>query len=458
MKAKKNYTCQSCGAKSPSWLGRCPECQEWNSFIEEIENIAPKGRVIINGGEKARPTRLKDIKGDIQDRVHPGINELDRGWGGGVVPGSLVLIGGDPGIGKSTIMLQVSLNLSDAGEKILYISGEESKEQVRGRAERIGEGKGELYILCETYMEEIIPHIDQIKPTLIVIDSIQTLYTSQIESSPGSVGQVREVTAQLLQISKKRGIPIFLIGHVTKDGAIAGPKILEHMVDTVLYFEGERSNSYRILRAVKNRFGPVNEIGVFEMDSAGLKEVTNPSALFLSDRPTAVSGSLVTAAMEGTRPILVEIQGLATPSNLGMARRNVIGTDSNRVSLLIAILEKRIGIHLTAMDIFINVVGGMNISEPSADLAIMAVLVSSAKDIPVDPETIVMGEVGLSGEVRSIPQADLRIAEASKLGFKRCILPKKGKGNYKNKGMELLEVSTVSECIEYLFKGVKRGK
>jgi len=431
-------------------MGRCPECGEWNTLIEEIERGNISGRR-DRAGVASRPVPFSEVESIEEKRVCAGIGEFDRVLGGGIVPGSFILIGGDPGIGKSTIILQIAIKLSSKDLPVLYVSGEESESQIRMRGDRIRGSNGPLYLLAETCVEEVFPHIDGIKPKVIIIDSIQTLYTSQLQSAPGTVSQVREVAAQLLQVAKKQGITIFLIGHVTKEGVIAGPRVLEHMVDTVLYFEGDRGHPYRILRAVKNRFGAANEIGVFEMKDTGLEEVLNPSEFFLSERPRGVSGSVVTAVIEGIRPLLVEIQALATPTHLAMPRRNVIGIDSARVSLLLAILEKRARIHLHSEDIFVNVAGGVTIHEPSADLAVVAAIASNYKDIAIDPNTVLLGEVGLSGEIRGIPKVDMRLSEAAKMGMKKCLLPRKHKGRYGNKDMELIEISSVSEALDILF-------
>ena len=432
-------------------MGRCPECGEWNTFVEERENAEDKTRWSGEERGAVKPIPISEIESCYEKKLISGIAEFDRVLGGGIVPGSLILIGGDPGIGKSTLLLQASAKVSKDAGVVLYISGEESGSQIRLRSDRLGSFSDRLLILSETCLEDIIPHIKKVNPSLIVVDSIQTIYTTQLQSAPGSISQVREVSFQLMQISKKIGIATFLIGHVTKDGAIAGPRVLEHMVDTVLYFEGDRGHTFRVLRAIKNRFGSVNEIGVFEMKNNGLEEVTNPSELFLSEMPNNISGSVVVSSIEGTRPILVELQALVSYSNLNMPRRMVTGVDSNRASLLIAILEKRVGLHLQGEDIFVNVAGGVRIDEPAVDLGIITVLSSSFREIPIDPYTVVFGEVGLSGEVRGVTSAEIRVKEAAKLGFKRCIIPERNASQINMESIEIIGVSTVREAIENLF-------
>ncbi len=425
------FFCKECGYESAKWLGQCPGCKEWNTFVEELvgkkEPVSKRG--IGSGGDggilgaKAKPSRLSDIHLDEQDRMKTGYEELDRVLGGGVVKGSLVLVGGDPGIGKSTLLLQVCRNLAASGQKVLYISGEESLKQIKLRANRIGEITGDLLFLCETSLELIEGVIREEKPDVVIIDSIQTMFREEVSSAPGSVSQVRESTNILLQIAKGSGIAVFIVGHVTKEGVVAGPRVLEHMVDTVLYFEGERSASYRIIRGVKNRFGSTNEIGVFEMVESGLAEVANPSEYMLSGRPEEASGAVVACSMEGTRPMLLEVQALITPTAFGMPRRTAAGTDYNRVNLLMAVLEKRCHYDLSHFDAYVNITGGLRMNEPALDLAILMAIVSSMKDRAVDSKTIIFGEVGLSGEVRAVSMAQQRVNEAKKLGFKTCILP-----------------------------------
>ena len=420
------YFCQECGYESSKWMGQCPGCRAWNTFVEETvstKKVSSTGSSLQNGLRRAEPVVLKDIRLSEDERKLTNIGELDRVLGGGIVPGSLVLVGGDPGIGKSTLLLQVCRNLAMSGNSVLYISGEESLRQIKLRAERIGEFNENLQLLCETNLETIREVIERKKPDMVVIDSIQTMFHEDISSAPGSVSQVRESTNILMQIAKGQGVSIFIVGHVTKEGNVAGPRVLEHMVDTVLYFEGDRHASYRILRAVKNRFGSTNEIGVFEMRNTGLEEVKNPSEFMLNGKPNGTSGSIVACSMEGTRPILVEIQALVCQSNFGIPRRTAVGTDFNRVNLLMAVLEKKVGIHLAACDAYVNIAGGMKMTEPAIDLGISLAVVSSCKDIIIPDSVIAFGEVGLSGEVRAVSMAGQRVAEAKKLGFDTVILP-----------------------------------
>ena len=453
MKTRTVFSCSSCGYQSPKWLGRCPDCNSWNSFSEE--DYAPvsssvKERVSLY---KDGPVLLKDVVARDQDRLKTNIVELDRVLGGGIVKGSVILIGGDPGVGKSTISLQVSNHLTAQGIGVLYVSGEESVAQTKLRAKRLGEsGSDNLYIVNQTDLSLIIEYIRKLKPQVVVIDSIQVIFDPEVSSSCGSVSQVRECAGALTQLAKTTGTSIFIIGHVTKEGTLAGPRVLEHIVDTVLYFEGDRFAIYRILRAVKNRFGSTNEIGVFEMASVGLVEVKNPSEIFLSQRPSNVSGTIVTSTLEGTRPLLVEIQSLVSKSNFGFPRRRAQGFDFNRLSLLVAVLEKRMGLALEAEDIFINVAGGIKIEDPAADLAVCAVIASSFGDQVVIPEAVVLGEVGLSGEIRSISQVLTRVNEAEKLGFKHCILPKNSikNLNFKKSDLEIIAVSTLKEALDII--------
>lgn len=460
MKSTSIFFCKECGYETPKWLGQCPSCKNWNTLVEEptAPKSSGKGRKLsaAESREKRIPVRLREISTEEEPRFSSGILEMDRVLGGGIVPASLVLIGGDPGIGKSTILLQMCRNLVSAGKKVLYISGEESKRQIKMRADRMGEFEEGLYLLCETNLDTISEAIREQKPDLVVIDSIQTMFREDISSAPGSVGQVRECTNQLLQLAKGEGIATFLVGHVTKEGMVAGPRVLEHMVDTVLYFEGDRSASYRILRAVKNRFGSTNEIGVFEMQSTGLREVENPSAYLLQGRPEHASGSVVSCSVEGTRPILMEVQALVCRTNFGMPRRTAVGTDYNRVNLLMAVLEKRLHLSLGQCDAYVNVTGGMRVSEPSMDLAIVIALISSYLDIEVDEHTMAFGEVGISGEVRSVSQCAKRLQEASKLGFSTCIAPQVAlEGLDIPKGMNCVGVKNLSEVLQYLKKEKK---
>jgi len=437
---------------APKWLGRCPDCGEWNTFVEEKEAPAKAAKEYRRGQTSSRsPVPITQVSGQEEDRLAVGMPEFDRVLGGGIVPGSVVLIGGDPGIGKSTLLLQLSGKISAGSSTILYVTGEESTSQTRLRANRLGALSDNLYLLAETCLEDIIPHIEQLRPAAVIIDSIQTIYTQQLPSTPGSIGQVREVAAELMGLAKGWQIPIFLIGHVTKEGAIAGPKALEHMVDTVLYFEGERGHSFRILRAVKNRFGSTNEIGVFEMVSNGLVEVSNPSEIFLAERPKGASGSIVVSSVEGTRPILVELQALVTPTNLGTPRRMVTGLDYNRVALMIAVLEKRAGFHLFGEDIFLNIAGGVKIEEPAVDLGIALAIASSFRDKPIDNHTVAIGEVGLTSEVRGVPQLELRVREAAKLGFQRAIVPRSNMLKLKDPlPIALVPVTNIKEALEEL--------
>lgn len=452
------FFCKECGYESAKWLGQCPACREWNTFVEEPvgkkEPSAKRGigsRDAAPGQTQAKPLSLADIRLDEQDRMNTGFGELDRVLGGGIVKGSLVLVGGDPGIGKSTLLLQVCRNLAAAGKKVLYISGEESLKQIKLRANRIGEITGQLLFLCETSLELIESVIVEEGPDVVVIDSIQTMFREEIASAPGSVSQVRESTNILLQIAKGHGIAVFIVGHVTKEGVVAGPRVLEHMVDTVLYFEGERSAAYRIVRGVKNRFGSTNEIGVFEMMESGLSEVENPSEYMLSGRPEDASGAVVACSMEGTRPVLLEVQALITPTAFGMPRRTAAGTDYNRVNLLMAVLEKRCHYDLSHFDAYVNITGGLRMNEPALDLAILMAVVSSMKDKAVDAKTIIFGEVGLAGEVRAVSMAKQRVSEAKKLGFETCILPEISLEKMNaSEGIRLIGVRNVREAIMHL--------
>ena len=452
-KAKTHFVCQSCGYQAPKWLGRCPGCQEWNTFVEErIIEEKPAERDLLGLEAGAEPIPITEVAPEERGRLQIGIGEFDRVLGGGIVFGSLVLVGGDPGIGKSTLLLQVMNLLAAQGKKILYVSGEESVQQTKMRADRLGVSSANLFVVSETSLEKILQDIQALRPTVVVVDSIQTIYSSELPSTPGSISQVREASSRLLYLAKHLSIPIFLVGHVTKEGFIAGPKVLEHMVDTVLYIEGESQHAFRILRAAKNRFGSTNEIGVFEMKDSGLVEVLSPSEFFLSGRTQPASGSVVMPSMEGSRPILVELQALVIPTNFGMPRRTAEGIDANRVSLLVAVMEKRLGFHLGTQDIFVNVAGGMKVDEPGADLGIIASIASSFKNSLIDPELVIFGEVGLGGEVRGISQAEVRVKEATRLGFKRCLLPALNRDKLKStRGVELTGVRNVQEAINALF-------
>ncbi len=449
-KAKKSvFFCQNCGHEESKWLGQCPMCKEWNTFVEEKMVPAKTGTSRVAAA--AKTVKLSSVEADDDERVLTGIAELDRVLGGGIVQGSLVLVGGDPGIGKSTLLLQVCQRLAAVGRKILYISGEESLKQIKLRANRIGEFAESLYLLCETNLDMVRGAIEEQKPDMAVIDSIQTMYDESVGSAPGSVSQVRESTNVLMQLAKGLGISIFIVGHVTKEGTVAGPRVLEHMVDTVLYFEGDRHASYRILRAVKNRFGSTNEIGVFEMREKGLMEVENPSEFMLNGRPENASGSAVVCAMEGTRPMLMEIQALVCKTNFGMPRRTAAGLDYNRVNLLMAVLEKRMGMPLSGYDAYVNIAGGIRMNEPAADLGIVMAVSSSYKNRPVPADMIVFGEVGLSGEVRAVSMPEQRVAEAKKLGFKTCVLPKVQEGTVKNvEGIRVIGVKNVNEAMQII--------
>ena len=448
------FFCKECGYESGKWMGQCPVCKEWNSFVEEPAASAKKSQVsgtVRIPGRGAAPVRISEISVEDQDRTTTGFEELDRVLGSGIVKGSLVLVGGDPGIGKSTLLLQVCRNLAHSNKKVLYISGEESLKQIKMRANRIGTIEGELYFLCETNLDSISGAIGDMKPDIVIIDSIQTMFREDITSAPGSVSQVRESTNLLMQIAKGLGITIFIVGHVTKEGVVAGPRVLEHMVDTVLYFEGDRNDSYRILRAVKNRFGSTNEIGVFEMQEKGLVEVKNPSEMMISGRPKNASGAVVACSIEGTRPILLEVQALVTETNFGMARRTANGVDYNRINILLAILEKRCGYAMSRFDAYVNIAGGMKMNEPALDLAVVMALVSSYKNREVDPGMLIFGEVGLSGEVRGVSQAAQRVAEAVKMGFTTCVLPKANLEKMKGENrIRLIGVENVREAIQLI--------
>jgi DNA repair protein RadA/Sms len=447
------FVCQDCGYQTPKWMGKCPDCGKWETLVEQVvEKSRQGGTTLRHSIIHNDPVPMNSIQLDDDNRMLTGINEFDRVLGGGLVYGSLVLIGGDPGIGKSTLMLQALNGLALSHHRVLYVSGEESVNQISLRSKRLGTSSSELYVVSEVELEAVFQMVDKLKPQVLVIDSIQTMFNSDLSSPPGSVSQVREAAMRLMIMAKKSNIPTFLVGHVTKEGAIAGPRLLEHMVDTVLYFEGDRNHMFRILRAVKNRFGSTNEIGVFEMKERGLDEVPNPSALFLSEMPENAPGSVVTASMEGTRTILVELQSLVASTSFGTPRRTVLGLDHNRVALLAAVLEKKIGMHLMNHDIFMNVAGGVKIDEPAVDLAIAAGIASAFLDRPIPGESVVMGEIGLTGEVRAISHLETRVSEIIKMGFKRCIVPE---SNFKRmiipEGITLIGVKTLGETMEYLF-------
>ncbi len=453
-KEKTIYTCQSCGNTAYKWLGRCPDCGAWNSYLEE-RVIEDKRRKPSSSASRplARPEPLTGLDMREEERLSTGLIELDRVLGGGMVPGSAVLIAGDPGIGKSTLLLQAMARCASAGQKVLYVTGEESPRQIRLRGERLGSVDKNLFVYAETSVEAVLDAIEKLRPGVVVVDSVQTLYASGLESSPGSLSQVREVAAKLIAEAKAAEFTLFLVGHVTKDGMIAGPKTLEHMVDTVLYFEGEKGHPFRILRGAKNRFGSVMEVGIFEMKETGLAEVTNPSELFLAERPEGASGSAVVPSLEGTRIILVEVQSLVCPTIFGMPRRTVVGVDYNKVILLAAVLEKKAAIALANHDIFLKVAGGIRLDEPAVDLGVVASIASNFLDRPIEPKTVVFGEVGLAGEVRAVHQAEARVREAGKLGFKRCVLPKDNLKGISATGLKLkLEgVSNVGEAIKRIF-------
>lgn len=447
-KNKTQYVCQECGSISNKWLGKCPECQSWNTFVEEFVEKAVVTKAVGISNNK-RPVPLAEVSIKEEARLKTQMQELDNVLGGGIVKGSLVLVGGEPGIGKSTLLIQVASAVSSSNLKVLYVSGEESLKQTKLRADRLGIKEDSIYLVSENNLDYIVKYVDEFNPDVLIVDSIQTVYNPNVQSSPGSVSQVREATATLMRISKVESVATFIVGHVTKSGAIAGPKILEHMVDTVLYFEGDQNHTFRILRSVKNRFGSTNEIGIFEMTYKGLKEVKNPSEIFLSNRPETVAGSVVVAGMEGTRPVLVEIQALVSNSSFGTPRRMSMGVDHNKVVMMMAILEKRLGIQIQGCDAYLNVVGGMQLSEPAIDLAVVAAIVSSFRDKAISEGVVIFGEVGLTGEVRSVSHVEQRLHEAKKLGFKTCIVPK---GNVEAvSGIKVVTVENVEEMMQYLF-------
>ena len=448
------FVCQACGGRSPKWTGQCPDCRDWNTMVEEPEAPAPATGVDARYGAtagRAEVRRYSEIDIETAARVPSGFGEFDRVLGGGIVPGSMVLVGGEPGIGKSTLLLQVAGRIAASAGPVLYASGEESEQQVKERGKRLDIGDAELFLLAETCLERLLEAVERVRPRLLVVDSIQTIYSLNLASAPGSVGQVREAATHLLFNAKRGNLATILVGHVTKDGSLAGPKVLEHVVDTVLYFEGERHHSHRVVRAVKNRFGAVSELGVFEMTGAGLIPVSNPSRLFLSDHAAGVPGSVVLCSLEGTRPILVEVQALVSTGAYGTARRMASGIDHNRLSLLLAVLEKRAGLGLAGEDVFVNVAGGLAIDEPAADLGVVAAVASSLRGRGVRPGTAVFGEVGLGGEVRGTPQAGLRVREAAQLGFTRCVLPAVNRGrDTADAGCETVGVETVEDALDAL--------
>lgn len=455
--SKTIFTCQACGYQTRKWLGRCPDCQEWQSFVEEVDQTATKspGQGAFGAITASRPQKLSDVEGSEVSRRSSGSNEFDRVLGGGMVRGALVLLGGDPGIGKSTLLLQTTNACAETGMRVLYVTGEESPKQTKLRFDRIGATAKDLWIVADTSVERIEAHIDEIQPELLVIDSIQTLFSSSLSSAPGSVSQLRASTSRMMAIAKGKEVTTFLVGHVTKDGAIAGPRVLEHMVDTVLQFEGQRGQPFRLLRAIKNRFGSTDEIGTFEMVEKGMREVSNPSELFLSERAQDSSGSVVSCSYEGTRPLLVEVQALVSPTVYGTPRRTTLGVDSNRVAMLLAILEKKAGLDVAGADVFLNVAGGLRLDEPAVDLGVLISLASSHIDRSIDPETMVFGEVGLSGEVRAVNGAPSRVAEARQLGFRKVVMPKTNLARLERHEDEaeimLIGVATIIEALDAIF-------
>jgi DNA repair protein RadA/Sms len=449
---KSEYLCQQCGFRTPKWLGRCPGCDQWNTLVEETVAKGPsaEGKDLP---PPAAPERMDEGPAEEPARVSSAIAELDRVLGGGVVWGSAVLIGGDPGIGKSTLLLQALHGLATSGKSVLYVSGEESTQQIKLRSQRLGLSSAHLYAAAEAALENILALMVQVNPAVVAVDSIQTIYSADLESAPGSVSQVRHCAGRLVHEAKKRGRPTFLVGHVTKEGTIAGPRVLEHMVDTVVYFEGDRGHSLRILRATKNRFGSTNEIGVFEMRDSGLHGVSNPSELFLAERPLGAAGSAVVAAIEGARPILLEVQALVCPSGLSLPRRTTMGIDHNRLALLVAVLEKKVGLSLAQQDIFVNAVGGVRLEEPAIDLAVAAAVASSLLDRPIDPHTVLLGEVGLTGEIRGVGRVDLRVKEATRLGFRRCVLPRANADRVaKLREVDVVGVASLKEGLDAVLR------
>ena len=457
-KVKSKYVCQNCGYENPKWLGKCPECLQWNTFVEEIEEkMTPRQESLAKQASRStsRPVSINSIAPKREERFSTSIPELDRVLGGGVIPGSLVLVGGDPGIGKSTLLLQVSNNVAETGKKVLYIPGEESENQIKMRAKRLKISSDNLYIYTENNLAAIELQIAEVEPDMVIVDSIQTMISPEINSAPGTISQIKEGTSKFMKISKSKSISTFIVGHVTKEGALAGPKLLEHMVDTVLYFEGERYNTYRLLRAVKNRFGSTNELGVFEMKSDGLVELENPSKVLIAEKPNDVSGSVIVSTVEGTRSMLLELQALVAPTNFGYPRRTTTGVDNNRVALILAVLEKVIGMQVQSQDVFVNIIGGLRINEPSMDLGIALAIASSFRNIPVDASVVVTGEIGLTGELRTVSFIEKRIMECEKLGFKKMVIPK---GNYleefkKDYRIELVPVYNLRQAIREVLGG-----
>ncbi len=446
------FVCQSCGYVSLRWLGRCSECGAWNSMVEELTVREPKNRRTRTAGEVARPLPLSEIDTSDGARITFRSEEFNRVLGGGLVPGSVVLVGGDPGIGKSTLLLQESARLAAADFPVLYISGEESNQQTKLRAARLGVDSQHLFLLAETNLDDILRAVEQLKPRLIIVDSIQTIYQPAFESAPGSISQVRECALAFLQLAKSSQVPVILVGHVTKEGFLAGPKVLEHMVDTLLQFEGDRNQIFRILRAVKNRFGSTREMGIFEMTETGLRDVQNPSEVFLSERRGKSSGTAVVCTIEGTRPILVEVQALVTPTSYGMPQRTATGFDHRRLALLLAVLEKRVGLRLGTFDVFLNVVSGVRLDEPAADLGVAAAIASSLKNLPIDDSAVMIGEVGLSGEIRYVPHLDKRLTEAAKLGFQRAVVPRLSRRKFDiPNGIEARQCERLEEAFERIF-------
>jgi DNA repair protein RadA/Sms len=451
-KIQTKFVCQSCGYVSPRWVGKCPNCNEWNTFVEEAPSPLKVSRKPSGAASKLEPISIEELDAEDAPRIKTNIDEFDRVLGGGLVPGSLILLGGDPGIGKSTLMMQMALQLK--GQVVLYITGEESVRQIKLRAERLqAKDTKSILLLAETNLDLILDVLERNVPDLVIVDSIQTMYRPGLESAPGSVSQVRESTALLLRFAKVEGVPVFVVGHVTKEGVIAGPRVIEHMVDTVLQFEGEAHYSYRILRALKNRYGSTNEIGIFEMHDTGLREVKNPSEAFLSERRYGTSGSTVVSSIEGSRPVLIEVQALVTPTSYGVPQRNTTGFDYRRLSLLLAVLEKRVGLHLGSYDVFVNIAGGIKVDEPAVDLGIATSITSSLRDVPVDSTCVAVGEIGLGGEIRTIGHVEKRVQEAAKLGFKRIVIPHNNLKSVKgHDGIEIVGVQNVNEAMEELLR------
>src|SRR5512136_2077276 len=450
-KTRTQFVCQQCGSTQPKWMGRCPDCGEWNSFVEVVEQKPHPSERSVSGAPRTRPQRLTQVELGNLTRLPLEIKEFSRVLGGGIVPGSLTLVGGDPGIGKSTLLMQLAASMATPGCSVLYVSGEESVQQLKMRADRLGMSTDQLFLVTETDLDVILGHINEIQPRVVVVDSIQTMYLEELTSAAGSISQVRECAARLQHLSKSSGVAVFLVGHVTKTGAIAGPKVLEHIVDTVLYLEGERYHTYRLLRSVKNRFGATSEVGVFEMRGDGMVEVANPSEAFLAERLVAAPGSSIAITMEGTRPLLVEVQALSSTTSFGLPRRTPNGVDFNRLLLLVAVQQKRIGLKLGDQDVFVNVIGGLRIGEPAADLAIALAIASSMRDLPVAPDLAFVGEVGLSGELRAVSQLGARLNEAAKLGFRRCLVPKsirKARVESAPAGLEIIGARSLGEAID----------